>query len=99
MKNCVASFVYIDHLVKLEISLKNLLINLDSIINKNLFLIVALGNFNAKTTNWYKNDMNSSEGLRIDAITSQLGIQQIINEPTYLTCNSCIGLIFTSQTL
>ena len=98
-ENCVASFVYLDHLVKLEISLKHLLITLNSITNKNPFLIVGLGNFNAKTSNWYKNDINTYEGLRIDAVTSQLGIQQIINEPTYLTCKSCIGLIFTSQTL
>ena len=72
---------------------------LGSIINKNSFLIVALGDFNAKTTNWYKNDINSYEGLKIDTITSQFGLQQLINEPTHLTANSssCIDLIFTSQ--
>ena len=72
---------------------------LDSIINKNQFLIIALGVFNAKTTNWYKNDINSYEGLKIDTITCQLGLQQIINEPIDLTSNSssCIDLIFTSQ--
>ena len=77
----------------------NFELTLDSIINKNPFLIVALGDFNAKTTNWYKNDINSYEGLKIDTITSQFGLQQIINEPTYLTSNSssCIDLIFTSQ--
>ena len=72
---------------------------LGSIINKNSFLIVALGDFNAKTTNWYKNDINSYEGLKIDTITSQFGLQQIINEATYLTSknSSSIDLIFTSQ--
>ena len=77
----------------------NFELNLDSIINKNPFLIVALGDFNAKTTNWYKNDINSYEGLKIDTITSQFGLQQLINEPTHLTANSssCIDLIFTSQ--
>ena len=41
----------------------------------------------------------SYEGLKIDNITSQFGLQQLINEPTYLTANfsSCIELIFTSQ--
>ena len=34
----------------------NFELTLDSIINKNPFLIVALDDFNAKTTNWYKND-------------------------------------------
>ena len=60
---------------------------------------VALGDFNIKTTNWDKNDINSYEGLKVDTITSQFGLQQIINELTYLTsCSSlCIDLIFTSQ--
>ena len=37
----------------------NFELTLDTIVNKNPFLIVALGIFNAKTTNWYKNDTNS----------------------------------------
>ena len=72
---------------------------LDTIDKKNPFLIVALGDFNAKTTNWYKNDISSYEGLKIDTISSQIGLQQLINKPTHLTANSslCIDLIFTSQ--
>ena len=61
----------------------NFEVTLDSIINKNPFLVVALGDFNAKTTNWYKNDINSYEGLKIDIITSQFGLQQLINESTH----------------
>ena len=77
----------------------NFELTLDAIINKNTFLVVALVNFNAKTTNWYKNYISSYEGLKIDTITSQFGLQQLINEPTHLTANSssCIDLIFTSQ--
>ena len=77
----------------------NFELTLDTIIKKNIFLTVTLGDFNAKTTNWYKNDINSYEGLKIDTITSQFGLQQLINEPTHLTANSssCIDLIFTSQ--
>ena len=76
----------------------NFKLTLDSIINKNRFLIVALGNLNAKTTKWYKNDIDSYEGLKIDTIISQFDLQQTINEPIYLTSNSssCIDLIFTS---
>ena len=65
----------------------NFELTLDTIVNKNPFLIVALGNFNAKTTNWYKNDINSYEGLKIDTITSQFGLQQLIIESTHLTAN------------
>ena len=43
-------------------------------IHKNSFLIVALGDFNTKTTKWHKNDINSYEGLKIDTITSQFGL-------------------------
>ena len=57
----------------------NFELTLDSIINKNPFLIVALGNFNAKTSNWYKNDINSYEGLKIDTTTSQCGLQKVVN--------------------
>ena len=66
----------------------NFELTVDSIIDKNPFLIVSLGDFNAKTTNWYKSDINSYEGLKIDTITSQFGLQQIINERTDLTSNS-----------
>ena len=74
-------------------------LTLDTIVNKNSFLIVALGDFNAKTTNWYKNDINSYEGLKIETITSQFGLQKLINESTHLRANSfsCNDLIFTSQ--
>ena len=44
----------------------NFELTLDTVINKNPFLIAALGDFNAKTTSWYKNDISSYEGLKID---------------------------------
>ena len=77
----------------------NLELTLDTLTNNNPFLIVAIGDFNAKTTNWHQNDTTSYKDLKIDAITSQFGLQQLINEPTHLTGNSpwCIDLIFTSQ--
>ena len=54
----------------------NFELTLDSIMNKTPFLIVALGDFSAKTTNWYKNDINSFDGLKIDAITSHFDLQK-----------------------
>ena len=54
----------------------NFELTLDSIMNKTSFLIVALGDFSAKTTNWYKNDINSFDGLKIDAITSHFDLQK-----------------------
>ena len=63
MEKCSTFFVYVDHLVKLETPLRhwdiadNLELTLDTLTNNNLFLIVAIGDFNAKTANWYKNDI------------------------------------------
>ena len=45
-----------------EIFDDNFELTLDAMINKNSFLVVALGDFNAKGTNWYKNDINTYEG-------------------------------------
>ena len=103
MEKCAIFFVNTDHLVKHEISLRtfadNLELTLDTLTNKNPFLIAAIGDFNAKTTNWYKNDTTSYEGLKIDGITSQFGLQQLINETNHITgsFSSCIHLIFTFQ--
>ena len=71
-------------------------LTLDSLINKNPFLIVALGGFNAKTTDWFKNYIYSLKSLEIDTITSQFGLQQLINKPIHLTANSStfINVIF-----
>ena len=77
----------------------NFELNLDKITNKNPYLIVILGDFNAKSCNWYKHDTTTYEGSNIDAITSQFGLQQLIQESTHILSDSlsCIDLIFTSQ--
>ena len=66
---------------------------------KNPYLLVVLGDFNAKLRQWYDKDSSTSEGISIENITSQFGLHQIINEPTHIIENSssCIDLIFTSQ--
>ena len=65
--------------------------------NHNPLLIVVLGNFNVKSENRYKHDETSYEGAKIDALTTQFGLQQIIKWPTYILAKSfsCIDLIFT----
>ena len=43
--------------------------------------------------------ITSYDGNKIDDITSQFGMQQLINEPTHIfrALSSCIDLIFVSQ--
>ena len=71
-------------------------LNLDEIAYKSSYLLVVLGDFNVKSSNWYKHDKTTYEGSKTDAITSQFGLQQLIKE--LLTDSSaCIDLLFTSQ--
>ena len=77
----------------------NFELNLDKIANKSPYLLVVLGDLNVKSSNWYKNNKTTYEGSKVDAITSQFGLQQLITEPTHILADSssCIDLLFTSQ--
>ena len=72
---------------------------LDKIHEDNPFMISVLGDFNAKSDNWCKNDIISHEGSMTDAVTSNYGLHQLIQEPEHIlnSSSSCIDLIFTSQ--
>ena len=72
---------------------------LETLAQKGSFLTTIIGDFNAKSCNWYSHDKTNFEGSTIESITSQFGLHQLINEPTHLLQNSssCIDLIFTSQ--
>ena len=61
--------------------------NLDTIADKNLYLIVILGDFNAKSSNWYKHDKTIYEGSKMEALTSQFGLKQLIQELTHILSN------------
>ena len=78
----------------------NFELTLDTLAEFNSDLIVVLGDFNIKSNNCYINDWykTTSEGAKIEFLTSQFGLHQIINEPTHVLENSssCIDLIFTS---
>ena len=57
------------------------------------------GDSGAKSKHWWENNMTSFERSKLDFITSQPKILQIIKEPTHILENSksCIDLIFISQ--
>ena len=79
--------------------LTNLEMNLDDSFNSNPFLTTVIGDFNAKSNKWSEGDRSTIEGSKIDFLTSQFGLSQIIKEPTHILENSssCIDLIFTTQ--
>ena len=47
-----------------------------------------LGDFNARSKSWWQNDINTSEGNKIDALTSYHGLHQLIPQPTHILANS-----------
>ena len=79
--------------------LDNLKLNLDAMTDNNLFLVVAIGDFNARWSSWCINDKSNYQGTKIDCLATAYALKQVINEPTHLLKNSssCIDLIFTSQ--
>ena len=79
--------------------LENFEHNLQRITDLNPFLVTVLGDFNAKSSNWWCGDKTSHEGLQIDSLASFYGLYQLISQPTHVLENSssCIDLIFTSQ--
>ena len=46
-------------------------------------MISALGDINAKSNNWCKNDITSHEDFMIDAVTSNYGLHQLIQKLTH----------------
>ena len=65
--------------------------------DNNPFLVVAIGDFNARSSSWWINDKSNYEGTKIDCLATEHDLKQVINEPTYLLANtsSCIDLIST----
>ena len=74
-------------------------LNLDKIAKKSSYLLVVLGDFSVKSSYSYKHDKAAYEGSKIDVITSQFGLQQLIKEPIHILTDSspCIDLLFNSQ--
>ena len=51
--------------------------------SQNPHVILVTGEFNVRLSSWWKNDLTTSEGNQVDAITSSYGLSQLICEPTY----------------
>ena len=62
-------------------------------------LSVVTGDFNTRSSSWWSDDINTTEGTNLFSLTSSNGFSQLINEPTHFHTNSssCIDLIFTDQ--
>ena len=60
---------------------------------------IITGDFNARSKNWWSQDIANSKGSIIDTLTPTSGYHQLISLPTHMTntSSSCIDLIFTSN--
>ena len=60
--------------------------------NNNCFLVVAIGDFNARLSSWCINDKSNYEKTKIDCLATEYDFKQVINEPTHLLedSSSCI---------
>ena len=67
--------------------------------SQNLHFILVTGDFNVRSSSWWKNDLTTREGGQVDTITSSYGWSQLIREPTHILPNSstCIDLILINQ--
>ena len=57
----------------------NFQVTLDAVSATNTSLIVAIGDFNTKSSNWYTGDTTTSAGSKIEAITSQFGLRKLLS--------------------
>ena len=66
----------------------------------NPFAVFFAGDFNGHSQSWWSDGDTTAEGTTIEQLTSQIGLNQLLIEPTNFEPNktpSCIDLIFTEQ--
>ena len=86
-----------------NIEFENFLSDFDELLSKtvssNSLFTLILGDFNARSSSWWKEDRTTTEGSQLEALTSLNNFHQLISEPPHILPNSnfCIDLIFTDQ--
>ena len=84
-----------------NISAQNLIHFLTTFSNFQQFPIcsVVRGDFNARNSRWWKNDITNAAGLELDSLTSSAGYTQIMDKPTHAVNSSmsCIDFIFCTK--
>jgi len=70
------------------------------ILTENPYLIIFTGDFNAHSKHWWPDGDSNNEGTHLNILFSELGLTQMIKEPTHLRehCNpTCIDLIVCDE--
>ena len=78
--------------------------NLSSLHSKllieNPYLIIFTGDFNAHSLHWWPGGDSNNEGIQLNILFSELGLTQLISEPTHFRDNcqpTCIDLILCDE--
>ena len=60
---------------------------------------IVTGDFNARCSSWWENDITNLQGQELDSLTLSAGYNHIIDKPTHVinTSMSCIDLIFCNN--
>ena len=64
------------------------------------YFLIFTGDFNAHSVQWWPNGDSNNEGTQLNILFSELGLTQLISEPTHFRRNcqpSCIDLIICDQ--
>ena len=90
--------LHVNHKISL-ILLENLELNLELSVQNNSFLVAALGDFNATSNNWCKNDIITTESKGIANVSAQFSLHEVINDPadTLEFSSPFIDLLLSSQ--
>ena len=78
-------------------------INFELLLSKlhaeNRHCVVIAVDFNCCSTQWWENDIENNKGKLFEPLISDLGLHQLISEPTHLMgdSKSCIDLILTDR--
>ena len=65
----------------------------------NSLFSIILGEFNARSLFWWKENKTTTEGTHLEALTSFHNFHQLVSDPIHLLphSNACIDLIFTDR--
>ena len=99
-KKCIMGTVYrsSQNSDEFDFFLSNFEFLLQNISNRNPYLTLLLGDYNARNTKCWHHDITTIEGTQLENSTTIYGLQQLIDEPTHIRKNSssCVDLIFTN---
>ena len=68
--------------------LSNFKFLLDHIANRNPFVSIIIGDFNARSNNWCSSDKTTYEDKKLESLNSQCGFKQVISDPTHISESS-----------